>query len=391
MASPLPEPFELVDILGDGEILTCRAELRGDEVLVHVLPADPAGRDRIFARIARLPRSPFFLDRIEHQGHSLVVTTSRPELEDFEGYLDRMAPEAGAEEEPEPSRGEATRLVLNIRAHVKEEGAGADTSEEAASDATEPVPEARPAEAPADGESPTVELPAMGSPPDEAPRPDPADRPTPPMTPGMLGVPDAWSTDEQDEDQVATGGHAAMRADGEADTPPAGSARPPGDRGRADDAPTLEPAPAPELPDDDQPRPQLQPMPPEAPPREATSKPASDPPTRKPEPAPAAESPPEEKPRRRTQLFLSAVPPGGFETAEEGEDAPPPEPKSPGGGSPTVLDTSAPAPERRAPPEPAAPSTFQPSPWWASLDPAQIVTLLAVVAGVAAVAWALLR
>lgn len=124
MASPLPEPFELVDVLGDGEVLTCLAEFKGSEVLVHVLPADPAERDRLITRINRLPRNPDFLDRLDHQGHSLIVTRHKPELESFEAWLDEHSPEAvgpGAPAADEP--GEMTRLVLSIKEAVEEDDA----------------------------------------------------------------------------------------------------------------------------------------------------------------------------------------------------------------------------------------------------------------------------
>lgn len=124
MASPLPEPFELVDILGDGEIMTCLARVRGDQVLVHVLPADPAASDRVIQRINRLPRNPDFLDRIDHSGHSLIVTRHRPEMEDFEGWLDEHSPEdpeAGTEPPARAGPGEMTQLVLSIKKAVAEE------------------------------------------------------------------------------------------------------------------------------------------------------------------------------------------------------------------------------------------------------------------------------
>lgn len=158
MASPLPEPFRLVAIRGEGAVLTCLAERDGDEVLVHVLPAEPAARDRV---IRHLDGTPDLLDRLDYRGHALVVTPSRPELEDLDGWLRERAPE-----EPERSSGtredpsEPSALVAHIKEAVQEREDPAATR---AFQSFDPLPDLEGSEdSDATRVAPLADLPAVG-------------------------------------------------------------------------------------------------------------------------------------------------------------------------------------------------------------------------------------
>lgn len=159
MASPLPEPYHLEDVLTDGVVLTCLADVRGEKVLVHVLPADTGAREKVLSRLARAPRNPNFLDRLDHEGHALIVTRRTEEMENFEAWLDEVAPERVDHDEGDATPSGPTRLVLDIRAAA---APGADARRGS-------VP---PAPTPPSEEAPTVEREAYGSaepPPEETP------------------------------------------------------------------------------------------------------------------------------------------------------------------------------------------------------------------------------